>query len=161
MLMMITEIHAGTTLTIKKGKGVIPLRKLRLREVPLEGAAAAAAAAAAKAWTATRAVLLIMSGTGSGIVTTITTIGIVTSVRESLRYQEKDRWFGLTVIALAVEMTIIYLWNTGADTYSHFAYKRTLAMLDRLEQLLTHIHKHHSIANEEAKFKCRFLKNLN
>lgn len=89
MLMMITEIHAGTTLTIKKGKGVIPLRKLRLREVPLEGAAAAAAAA--KAWTATRAVLLIMSETGSGIVTTITTIGIATSIRESLRYQEKDR----------------------------------------------------------------------
>lgn len=85
MLMMITEIHAGTTLTIKKGKGVIPLRKLRLREVPLEGAAAA------KAWTATRAVLLIMSETGSGIVTTITTIGIATSIRESLRYQEKDR----------------------------------------------------------------------
>lgn len=37
--------------------------------------------------------------------------------------------------------------------------QRTSAMLDRLEQMLTHTH--HSIANEEAKFKCRFLKNLN
>lgn len=77
MLMMIIEIYVGIILIIKKGKGVIFLRKFCLREVFFEGVVVV------KVWIVIRVVFLIMSEIGSGIVIMIIIIGIVISIRES------------------------------------------------------------------------------
>lgn len=81
MLMMIIEIYVGIILIIKKGKGVIFLRKFCLREVFFEGVVVVVVVV--KVWIVIRVVFLIMSGIGSGIVIMIIIIGIVISVRES------------------------------------------------------------------------------